>query len=557
MISKRIEYLKNAFENKENFDLDLNETQKEMEENSEEEPFFILANPVVSSRTHSNLNKRATSQQLQLNLNQLPLLNCLFEEISKLKGVIEDQNFNHFTKTRRSSVNSDCMAPELKQARSASAERDKKLVSKRKISSEKTKIRTSETGSKKHQPSRKQKNLVGILKTSRKDYDQRAIDEIVNRLTRPKSPRPPRESVSNTDYDEMPVRGPRNDSQAAAACANKKEPLKYGTTNTFRMRVAANNPKKAKDIDKKHNELLNQIRKSLEELNYTATSDQKSMQKNLEQALRLESTGTGSTSFLTTGLKSLTLLNKVEMESTIDTLNYQNLETLQSKMLRSEYLNEINAQEQQQSRLSNINSSTTKMVQFGNTYVYSTPDQISNESSAVNSSAATAAIKPRRSLERTSSENQSTSLASSLSASNDRNIFLENKKASRNSFDYEEDEIFSDSLSSSKMSSSTTSNFFTQVEQDKNRPSSSKSSYENKRSPRRSPRAFKSFENTKNSSKNRDNDDVENYDEDLEDLATNQTNRSDFKSSSKYTDQSYNSKSFVDESISSVKSLRN
>ncbi len=281
----------------------------------------------------------------------------------------------------------------------------------------------------------------------------------------------------------------------------------------------------------------------------------------MEKALQMESTGSTSI-FAGTG-KSFSLLNKVDMDSTIDTMNYQNNfeNTLQSRLLKSELLNEINQQEQitqqLQPRQSSFNT-TGKVVQFGNTYIYNTQDQNSNEnSSAVGSSSHNnphVMIKPRRSLERTSSDmNQSSEV--SISVHNDRNIFLESKKSSlKNVNDYDEDDFLSDSLSSSKHSSST-SNFFTNLGYKDNRPT---------RSPRSPRTASRSFDNTDSNEINLNEDtareselrEVENYYDDEYDYLAN-TNPSEVNAStSKYSEQSYNSKSFLEESSSSIQKWR-
>jgi hypothetical protein len=247
VINQRIEYLNNAFRKGEDLpDLDqrFNENDEEPnDKDNDDEVYIVQGKPV--SRQLNNMN----SKNQQVDLSQLPLLNCLFEEISKLKGIVEGNRgldgLNQSKKSLPKSSNSVSRNKTLDKKAISNASLDGidiKFYENKKQPAKVITLDDSENQKKPVKPRKQQKkSLVGILKKTgnRKEYDKRAIDDIVARLTRPKSPRTPRlasSAPSNTSYDEIPVRGPRSDTENKP----KKEPLKYGTTHTFRMRVEAN-----------------------------------------------------------------------------------------------------------------------------------------------------------------------------------------------------------------------------------------------------------------------------------------------------------------------------
>lgn len=543
-INKRIEYLKNV--NEEGDEIESGENRPELVDT--EQSVLIMKS---KSRQHQS---EVSKPHGQLNLSQLPLLSCLFDEISKLKSLIDPSsvssnsnvaNLNTLIQSRRKSIDlvEKKALKEIKNTQNVDNQPLEKIIMKKKP---------------KPQTKKDANKLTGILKkqSKGKEYDKKAIDDIVSRLSQPKSARTPRSARNRSnspslllDYDELPVRGVKDSSSKV-----KKEPLKYGTTNTFRMRVLANNPK-AKEIEKKHEKLMDQVKKNLDELNISSTSDQKSMEKNLEKALQLDSTNSTSilgfrSSLGGTAGRSLSLLNRVDLESTMDTVNYQNMEM--SRLLKSnELLSGLNQYEKQLEQSSNVGAST-KAVQFGHTYVYTTTEQNDSSSAAASVSnqptvSPVLPVKARKSIDRQqtgdstlTSQSMGNSMESSASLPRDKNIFLENKKrASRTSLDYDQEDFLSDSQSSSKHSTSTTSNFFTGLESKLNTGNKYEESDE---SPR--PRA-RSFDR-----KVLDDDDDE-YDDEF-DYLTN-TNQSDLKTSSKYSEQSFHSKSFQNDNDESTR----
>jgi hypothetical protein len=151
------------------------------------------------------------------------------------------------------------------------------------------------------------------------------------------------------ELDETPVRQAPNANKPVA----KKAPLKYGLTNTHRMRVLSNRPDKLKEIEQKHTNLLSKLKSNMDELslsNGTETQLNDKIQKNMEDVLLFDSVLSGNTTsignempiqaFMNAGAKTMnssqkmantngsmksqmnfSLLNKVEIESTLNTFN--------------------------------------------------------------------------------------------------------------------------------------------------------------------------------------------------------------------------------------------
>ena len=65
----------------------------------------------------------------------------------------------------------------------------------------------------------------------------------------------------------------------------KMPPLKYGTTNSHRMRVLANNPNKINEINQKHDQLMSQIKENIDSFNLSNTVNtfNESLGNNLEK----------------------------------------------------------------------------------------------------------------------------------------------------------------------------------------------------------------------------------------------------------------------------------
>lgn len=378
-------YLNDALENEEFIEADSDEKLLIEQNDEEEQPREIIIHKVDKNKANN-----------QLNFEQVPLLNCLFEEISKLKVLMENNSHSQsiITKNPVQSIKSNNM-----------------------ISTQKRKnIKQM------NQP----KSVLKNVKSNRE-----TIKQSVERLSRPKEfiqvKQEPIVKVKRTEIEKKVNNKP-------------KEPLKYGLTNTFKMRALINKQERVKTIETIHNTLLEEVKKNLDDLNLSsanASNDQLTeiIQKNLEKLL-VDSMGSGNqtnesstmkqtdkftnadknpSEFLNTNINNksttnLTLLNRVDMESTIDTMNYQNLLN-----------NAMNMQ------------TPTKVVQFGNTYVYD------SGSTSSPSSAQKTTVKEDDHLDDEHNYSSSRKI---------NNIFLKNK----NKQNYDDD--FHSSLDSSSMTNS-------------------------------------------------------------------------------------------------------
>jgi hypothetical protein len=570
-IQRRIEYLNRAARFKHP-----NEEEDDEESSHEDDAKDKSINFISSSNNYIDLNKSNDQKQLSnvkqiqnenilnnFSLNQTPLLKCLFDEITKLKNAIENTQYN----------------------------KNKSTISNDKIQQ--------------HKEIKNQTKVVGILrnnktatkKNSKQQLRKEHILETVNRLAQPKSDinrasrtKNNKELKSIYNFDEIPVRD-ENVIQPADIQPKKKKVLKYGLTNTHKMRVLASRPNQAKKIEKEHDNLLKQIKKNMDELSLidqtddnntgqmknTSTLDHSNtLQKNLEKILLFDSTG-GSTMIssnnegnnntlkVTSGsmnksnLQQLSLLNKVEMESTYGTYDFDTLNN-NYKYSQQLYDNDNiflknNDEEDDSSESSTQDKqiiSPTKVVQFGNTYIY---NQVENSHSTEDHSSTSNRTE--------SNNNKNNHLRESDNASilkpsiGNRNIFLENK--------YDDD--FHSSLDSESMSSTTkqststttTSNFFTidrKINNKQRTSIDSDTSYHrnNNKSPRspRSPRSSPLKRET-SISEIHEHEDLDEYD-DIEYLTSNKNNsnynnnnQSDLVTSSKLSTHSYNMHSFIDD----------
>ena len=424
-----------------------------------------------------------------------------------------------------------------------------------------------------------------------KQVHREAIIESVNRLSQPRSSHKTKDSPSKKansseylDYDETPVGGQKSPSSVTPR--PKKEPLKYGITNTHRMRVLASRPDHVKQVDAKHEQLVRQVKSNLDNLSLSSaavtstTLNDETMHKNLEKVLfdtaestwnnsgittqkshmhtsTLKNTGVGvGVGSLTRSPMNLSLLNKVEMESTYDTMhnltnvnnNTHNIVLLGQHLYEDEFSSESSSNQYQQQQ-------QAKMVQFGNTthhrYSASSGGHPSSQATTTHSTTSSKASSPATGenaelndmLNDTKfNEYEESTYSTNNHQVKNRNIFLENQP--KNSL-YDDDfhSSLDSSLTSSKQSvTTTTSNFFTAAVGDrKNQESPSP------RSPRSPRRVYGNNLMTKDD-RISENDDE--YDE-IEYLG--QTNPS-IKTSSKYSNsndyQSYNMKSFIDDSLS-------
>jgi len=392
----------------------------------------------------------------KLNLDQMPLLKCLFDEMNLIKNMLENKT-----------------------------EPIEKPVS---------------------------KNLVSILKPKPKSKPTKiikrgAVINSVNRL----SAQPMRqinkkiEIKSNNPYDEIPV-GPKKEPKQT-----KKAPLQYGTTNTHRMRVLANNPKSMNEIDQKHEALMSQIKENISELSLTVKSQSFNESNNLEKVLFESTVGSNMSGLMTTTTTApmkttmnktmnLSLLNKVDLDSTNDnTIN----KTRNEMKSNNDY----------------TNIQPTKVVQFGNTYVLNTSFGPNSEESGGKMSQLNSASEA--SLQAKSNNEESTKEDNSYF---NRNIFLEN-----NPYNDDFHSSLDSSIISTKQSNSTASNFFTERK---------------KKEMKRQSSIQESFDDYYDEDLNKSLSEL-----DMEYLKN--VNYSDLnKSLSKYSSSEYNIKSFIDESLS-------
>lgn len=400
----------------------------------------------------------------------MPLLKCLFEEINKLQNLM--QNKVPTNPSQLINIANNRLPNPKSQHQSIQKPRQPQQMGilKKRIDRKLTKEKIYESVNRLAQPKPK---FIPVAKKS----DKTMTDE---------------SNLSETSDSKRPIPKPRQN----------KQPLKYGLTNTYKMRLLATRPNQVDKINVSHETLLKEVKKNLDDLNLsvaTTTNEQLTeiIQNNLEKLLQFDSTGSTANmsqqSIRGTGGSSggglnktptggnLTLLNKVEMESTIDTMNYQNL-------LNNNFNN-------------STSQSPTKMVQFANTHVYNTISPVPHSDESTSGGGSGSGSRATN-TNRTYDDDESTESKSS-SKRLGKNIFLERGGKGENLSQYDED--FHSSLDSSS------SNLM---------PAGRKSP----RSPRRTD--FFNFDPTQSTNSKYTNDN---------------------------SNQSYNSHSFVQESVSSSK----
>jgi hypothetical protein len=539
-INKRVEYLSevaNEFEEEIGDDENNKLTPLRLKEGGElheNESQYFIEKPQLVKKSPS-----------EFSFDQMPLLKCLFDEMTKLKSLIEN-----------------------KDVVSVKSKTPSKLVEHEKFSNSKKNVFTL-----KNKPvtnveliqSQNSSQLVGILrKTSTKNtskpnpkpnpkakkaHRQHLIDS-VNRLSQPRAAKSSSKSVKNSissntiDFDEMPVgkhSGNFNDNTPKIL---KKEPLKYGLTKAHRMRVLASRPdlKHQQSIELKHEQLMEKVKSNLDNLSLTSsTKNEETMHKNLEKVLFDTAESTWNNSNLQKNTRSpmnLSLLNKVEMESTYDTMHNTMLLGVQNVVYEEEDEDEEDGRDDEfNSESSSQTLQQTKIVQFGNTthHRYTT-----NSTSGQPTTTSQATSTPTNSSN--SKNNELTDILNDTKLnqyddeeeeerdeylSKNRNIFLDQK----NPYDDDFHSSLDSSLTSSTKHSTSTSNFITAA-MNKNQVNDSPRS--SKSSPRLSPRRYMRKDEQPTISEN-----DEEYDE-IEYLGhTNPITNQSLKTSSKYSVSSY------------------
>jgi hypothetical protein len=381
--------------------------------------------------------KTKEAKKSALCLDQMPLLKCLLEEMTKLQGLIGNQPLGE---------------------PATSAQTSFKVT---KVKSARRVVTVGGGGGGGGGPTRLSNQKKSAIKLG-KSLSRERINETVNRLSQPKK-------ILKPIKEEESQIGEESSSVSAKKPANKKQPLKYGLTNTFKMRVLANKQSKVKEIETSHESLLREVKNNLDDLNMSsavaASNDHLTelIQRNLEKLL-FDSTGGASGNKSSTSINelrntleqmalnsrnmnntnksssNLTLLNRVDMESTFDTMNYQN---------------QLNQPQQQPFN----GTSSTKMVQFGDTVVYeaASPAQHSDESSSgmQHQQRQQQSAKSRSKTDRSETTTTTTTDDDNTEDGHrSKNIFLEKRATSGSNPNYEDD--FYSSFESSSVTSSTT-----------------------------------------------------------------------------------------------------
>ncbi|RNA02055.1 microtubule-associated 10-like [Brachionus plicatilis] len=427
-VKERIEYLKNAVE-----------TEEKIEESGSSREEESIVDDIIEYKTS---RPKAQIGNQKFNLDQMPLLKCLFEEISSLKNIIEGSSEQKF------------------------------------ISEKPNHYKSAQKKNVRNEFSRKPPNQKPTVTRKTINSRERFL-ETVERLSQPKlQPKINKApSQSQTEYDEVPVKGPDNLEVKKKA----KKPLRYGLTNAHRLRVLASRANKIQQIEEEHGKMLDQVKKNIDNIN-------SSMARSVDGSRILPNDSkndfnNSNTSLPKTGKSNgnYSLLNRVEMDSTYDTMNHLNTN-----------LDQLNINGQ------------TKMVQFGSTYVYDAINKEYSDDSNINKD-------------------------DSEISNPYKNIFTEKK--------YENDfnSSLESSLTSSKQSATSTSNFLTSNLKAKRRESAATRS---------------SVESKSYSNEFEDDSELGVDDPDLHSRLLSKINQSDLISSSKYSSRSFNSKSFLDESLS-------
>lgn len=439
--AKRIEFLQKAIINQ----LGVNESQmfdneQEFIEQYEQE---VVALNKKNSIESSNINNiKSNNQNTKFDFNDFPILKCLIDEISKLKSLSEGTNTTQLSKK---------IQP-IEQRRSISSA----SVIKQKP---------------------KDKNLVGILKSQNRYQHQQqqklskeTLLESVNRLSRPRT------AEINRNNKQQPILKEQNLDEHVE---HKKKPkLKYGTTNTYRMRVLASRPQQVDKINDEHLELIKKLKSNLDELTDSSQTNtprvslqkqkdfnaklqqqlanqQQILQQNTEYPQQLinhlsisNSTYNSSKSPL-----NLSLLNKVEMESTIDYAMSRNLVNFNMNSQENVMLKNSLQQSSNQAN-SSSGGQNTKFVQFGNTYVLNHPSDDSTTTpvtaTRTNTSTTTTTNSPANQVIKSRTQTSPKPIVTQLQRRSSQTSSISSSKSRQTSNDFEDDDV--DDASSIKMS---------------------------------------------------------------------------------------------------------
>lgn len=418
---QRIEYLNEAVNNQ--VELELFEEDHEAEDGVEDEDEGYISQKQetnqkqLKQRSNSVMSKPTSNN---FDLNNFPILKSLIDEISKLQNL------------QSNDIPSN---PRSKSARPKSA-----------LPAHNQRIH-SKSAFVVDYP--REQNLIGILKDRNKIQQRPKMnkEEITKSVNRLSTPRTPHVEVDKQNKQEEKQEGREE----------KKAKLKYGTTKAYKMRIQLSRAdKKVEKNDKDEDDswLIKKLNENLTADDMTASSQsttprlsvnkrgQKSSPLNKEDSSPplnhmsiSNSTYNGSRSPL-----DLSLLNKVEMESTIDYALSRNIFNLN----KNSNSNENNQMLKNSLQQSGSGGQNTKFVQFGNTYVHQPSDDSSathtktttttNQTSTSTNSLGNKVVKIASTSSPIKNKKSPRSQASSVSSS---------KQSSKTSDDFEEDEDIS------------------------------------------------------------------------------------------------------------------
>ena len=514
-IKQRVDYLSGALRKEEKqIDADLNYSlaNNNLEESEDQNQYDVVL-PVSHQSQRSEMNN-------QFNFEDMPLLKCLFEEMTKLKNMMQmgpvatkslsliDQK----NKKQKRPIKSKTPTINVKQ----------KLINEHQQKNfKKTEISGVAMVTPRAEPSRqkfaKPQNRKSILKLNKQPFKSREeLLESVNRLALPKghilTPRNIRGSLvhqnDNFNHGEQPV-GP-----SLTRKRNPEPKLKYGLTNAHRMRVLASHKKiNGESMDDKHEELMERVKSNLEQLSINSSGlnltnqgnstgigePGQGIMGNLDKVMffdSINSTNQNALNNISASMRShptmnFSLLNKVDMESTVFETNKR----------YSNDFSDVSSSNTAPSRDQGAEIASqpmAKFVQFGDTYVMNTSsngiqsDEATSEINSVNRASENSVLVPKviqvapKKQERTknidysstsyrdSNEIKSSGSTGAGLTNGVQNIFLRNK-GSQDAYDNDFNSSLDTTSLSSKQSTSTTttSNFFTRF--DPKRPASQQS----------------------------------------------------------------------------------
>ena len=161
------------------------------------------------------VNEKPTEKKTlnEINLDQMPMIKCLFEEINLIKNMLEAKNESKMPLTPK---------------------QNKEMKS--------------------------ESNLTGILRQKPnqvKSFSKKeATIQSANRVSHSQKVENVQKKIVQNNFE-----------QESNIKKEKKPPLKYGSTNSHRMRVLKNNPNKINEINKKHEILMSQIKENIDSFN--------------------------------------------------------------------------------------------------------------------------------------------------------------------------------------------------------------------------------------------------------------------------------------------------